>query len=71
MSKTVHWAEHLNTYYEVENFCRKGPWEEACRDRHRFLRRIRTVESVLKPVLDNHRRQIFNNILKTDIKQCG
>lgn len=40
---------------------RKGPWEEAARDRNRFKIRVSRYEDLLKEVLnDKHRSKIYN-----------
>ncbi|KAK0085897.1 hypothetical protein PV326_005754 [Microctonus aethiopoides] len=48
---------------------RKGPWEEAARDRERFNNRINCVGEILDPILlASHREKIYQNRLmdKTD-----
>ncbi|KAK0167525.1 hypothetical protein PV327_004912 [Microctonus hyperodae] len=43
---------------------RKGPWEQAARDRERFNNRINFVGKILDPILlASHRQQIYKNRL--------
>ncbi|VEN36317.1 unnamed protein product [Callosobruchus maculatus] len=47
---------------------RKGPWEEYARDRDRFSKRIKDLESVLSPVFDSqHRESVYNKIFKDSV----
>ena len=39
--------------YEQE---RKADWEQYARDRERFKRRIKVMESILTPILNNNHR---------------
>jgi hypothetical protein len=48
----VHFADKLFEVYLIENYCRKGPWEECARDRVRFRRHILEIETVIKPILN-------------------
>lgn len=44
---------------------RKGGWEQIARDHDRFQRRIREIESIIRPVLNmNHRQKIFDMLKK-------
>ncbi len=41
------------TVYRLPYEDRRSPWMRVAADRHRFQRRIRQIENILQPVLDN------------------
>ena len=65
-SKKVSFDENVVIFYHTTNWrekdyihARRGPWMRAAADRHRFQRRIRTLDEIIGPVLtDEHRRYI-------------
>jgi hypothetical protein len=47
------------TVFHIAKDQEKGPWETVALDRHRFERRIKNMEPVLKPFIDNHLRVFY------------
>jgi phosphatase-1 catalytic subunit len=60
-SKIVRFSDIIVCYYFTSyQDERKAYWEVYARDRHRFERRIRDLENILKPILRlEHRNKIF------------
>ena len=67
-SKKVSFDENVAVFYHTTSWperdyvrARRGPWMRAAADRHRFERRLRTLDEIIGPILTNeHRRYIRN-----------
>jgi hypothetical protein len=65
--KRVHFTDKLFEVYSIENYCRKGHWEECARDRVRFRRRIIEIETAMNPVLNQeHRKKVFKSMYQLE-----
>jgi hypothetical protein len=68
-NRRIHFSDKLFEVYYVENYCRKGIWEECARDRVRFQRRILQIQTVLDPILNHlHRTKVYESMLNEEFK---
>ncbi|KAK2832701.1 hypothetical protein Q5P01_016590 [Channa striata] len=62
-SKWVRFSDTVEEF-EVDGEDRRGPWEEAARDRHRFARRCSEVERVVARCLTPEHRLMIKTRLR-------
>ena len=65
-------SQPLQTFFPVEDYCRRGPWEQYAADRCRFKSRIADVQAVIDPVLkERHRDMIFAARFKSSLEEAA